>query len=101
MHIEDMTTEQWELSVGENLKQLRLLRNIDQRTLAMRAGISTRALQRLENGEGSTLFTLIRVVRSLDRESWLFTIAPIASINPLTAVRHCKRRQRARSGRDK
>ena len=63
------TLAELETTLGANLKQLRLSRNTDQRTLAEQAGVSTRALQSLENGEGSSLQTLVKVVRALGRES--------------------------------
>lgn len=88
------TLEELEVLLGEHLRNLRLNRNIDQKTLSARAGISCRALQNLEAGSGSTIKTLIAVVRSLDREDWLDGIAP-ATINPLTMLRAGGQRQRA------
>ncbi len=86
--------EELEEQVGENLKQLRLHKNIDRKTLCERAGVSLNALRHLEAGHG-TLKTLIRVVRALDRQEWLLGIAPTASINPLHRVRGQSVRQRA------
>lgn len=88
------TLEELEVLLGEHLRHLRLNRNIDQKTLSARAGISCRALQSLEAGAGSTIKTLIAVVRSLGREDWLDGIAP-ATINPLTMLRTGGQRQRA------
>lgn len=88
------TLEELEALLGEHLRNLRLHRNIDQKTLAARAGVSCRALQNLEAGAGSSVKTLLSVVRSLDREDWLEGIAP-ATINPLTMLKSCKPRQRA------
>ena len=82
--------------LGENLKAMRLMRNINQVTLAARAGISVSAVKGLENGRGATVKTLVRVVRALDRQQWLANVAPMASINPLTLVRNGAQRQRAR-----
>jgi transcriptional regulator with XRE-family HTH domain len=64
--------------------------------LAERAGVSLRALQSLENGEGSSLSTLVQVLRALGREDWLKTIAPVATVNPMNTVRRAEPRQRAR-----
>ena len=86
-----------EARLGASLRRLRLDRNLEQATLAHRAGISLRSLQRLEVGQGSTTHTLIRVLRALDSEDWLKTIAPVPTINPLTTA---KPRQRA-AGRRK
>lgn len=89
------TPEELESALGERLKSLRLDRNIDQKTLAERAGISVRALRNLEGGQGSTLRSLVSVLRALGREDWLSTIAPVATINPLMLSRHAEPRQRA------
>lgn len=89
------TIAELEAQLGERLKALRLNQNLDQITLAERAGISVGALKNLENGSGSTLKTLVAVLRILGREEWLSTIAPIATINPLNMPRASQQRQRA------
>lgn len=89
------TLEELEYLLGEHLRNLRLIHNIDQKTLAARAGISCRALQSLEAGTGSTVKTLLSVIRALDREQWLSNLAPIPSINPLTMTKSSRPRQRA------
>lgn len=93
------TLAELEALMGEQLKKLRLNKNIDQETLAARAGISRRALQKLEAGQGSNVSTLLSVVRTLDREDWLQLLAPTATINPLTMVRAKHERLRAASPR--
>ncbi len=87
--------QQLEEQLGANIRALRLERNIDQATIASRAGVSLNALKHLESGQGSTVKTLVRVLRALGREEWIKTIAPVATINPLTMPRSAKRRQRA------
>lgn len=91
----NLTPAELEANLGDSLRALRLDRNIDQRTLAERAGISLRAVKNLEGGSGSTLKTLMAVLRALGREEWLNTIAPVASINPLMLTRNAEPRQRA------
>lgn len=91
------TLGEQELELGENLKRLRLNKNCDQKTLAARAGVSVRALRNLEAGQGSNLKTLLSVVRALGREAWLQTIAPVATINPLTITSRATKRLRATS----
>ncbi|WP_258003572.1 helix-turn-helix transcriptional regulator [Burkholderia pseudomallei] len=87
--------------MGNSLRTLRLHRNLDQATLAARAGISVRSLRNLESGNGSSLHTLIEVVRTLDRESWLELIAPVPTINPVMLTRRSIPRQRASKPRRK
>ena len=89
------TLEEWEVFLGDRLRNLRLNRNIDQRTLAARAGISVRALQNLESGSGSALKTFLSVVRSLGQTEWLVSMASVPTINPVTMPKSNRQRQRA------
>lgn len=90
-----LTPKEMEAEIGGYLRTYRIHRNIDQATLSERAGISVRALRNLEAGNGSSLRTLCRVLKSLGREGWLDVIAPVASINPLMLTRQATPRQRA------
>jgi transcriptional regulator with XRE-family HTH domain len=87
--------EELERQLGENLKQLRLQQNRDRESLCAQAGISVNALRHLENGQGVTLKTLIRVIKALNRQDWLLGIAPQVSINPLHMPKSLAVRQRA------
>ena len=89
-----------EAQLGAHLRALRLDRNLEQTTLAQRAGVSLTALKRLESGRGSTTHTLMSILRALGREDWLKTIAPVATINPLTMPKSAEPRRRA-TGRRK
>lgn len=89
------TIAEQEAQLGERLRALRLNQNLDQITVAERAGISVGALKNLEGGAGSTIKTLVAVLRILGREEWLLTIAPIATIDPLNMPRASQQRQRA------
>jgi transcriptional regulator with XRE-family HTH domain len=90
-----LTPQQLEAELGNKLKVLRLSGNLDQKTLAERAGVSLRALRNLEGGQGSTVKTLVSVLRALGRQDWLQSIAPVATINPLMLTPHAQPRQRA------
>jgi transcriptional regulator with XRE-family HTH domain len=92
------TVEEWESDLGEQMRALRLRANIDQITLAERAGISLTAIKNLESGKGASLKTLIKALRALDRADWLSTLAPPVSISPLQMLKAKPTRQRA-SGR--
>jgi transcriptional regulator with XRE-family HTH domain len=89
--------EELTLAVGENIRSLRLQKNLTQQALAAQAGVSMTALRHLESGQGATLATLIRIVRALDKQEWLESLAPRASINPLHMVQSHSARQRART----
>lgn len=96
-----MTVDEMEADLGEKLKRLRLNKNLDQKILATRAGVSVRALRNLEGGAGTTVKTLLSVVRALGRETWLDTVAPIATVNPLTLTSRAAMRQRATTSRNR
>ena len=92
------TTEEWEARIGRQIRAERLRRGIDQASLASAANISTPSLSALENGAGSRLSTLVKVVRALGREAWLDDLAPETEISPLALLRDKNRtatRQRA------
>lgn len=89
--------EELALAIGENIRALRLQKNLTQDALAAQAGVSKTALRHLECGQGANLATLIRVVRALDKQEWLQSLAPRITINPLHMARTRAARQRARA----
>lgn len=88
--------EELALAVGEDIRSLRLQKNLTQPSLAAQAGVSMTALRNLESGEGANLFTLIRVIRALGKQEWLQALAPRVTINPLHMLSSSTARQRAR-----
>jgi transcriptional regulator with XRE-family HTH domain len=60
-----VNSQELEQQLGERLRQLRLLKNIDQVTLAEQAGVSLNALKHLESGKGARVASLIKVLRAL------------------------------------
>lgn len=91
-----LTPEELASEIGENIRALRLLKNVPQKSLAVQAGVSQTALRHLEAGQGANLMTFVRVVRALDKDEWLQSLAPRVTINPLHMVRGSGTRQRAR-----
>lgn len=87
--------EEMEWRLGRELKRYRLQLNEEQRSLAQRAGVSVRALGNLENGVGSSLTTLVRVVIALGGEDWLDSLVPHAA-QEARPSRRSALRQRAR-----
>ena len=86
-------------SLGEQLRSLRIAKNLDQRTTAEKAGLSEKALRNLEAGRGSTVESLLRVVRALDSLEGIEMLAPKPSVNPLALLRSKKARRRVRHPR--
>lgn len=82
-----LTSDEWEQSLGEQLRRARLGQDLDQQQLADRAAVSIGALRNLERGSGSTLRTLVRVARALGREDWLGSFAPAVGVSPIEVYR--------------
>ena len=90
-------TEQIEAELGRQLEQLRLGKNISQAMLAREAGVSRRTITNLENGGGTSLDTLVRVMRALGVADRLAALLPDPAVRPIERVRmQGKQRQRAR-----
>lgn len=88
-------SKDWEIELGQHLRDLRLRQNIDQRLLAERAGVALNAVKNLEAGKGSTVSSLVKVLRALGRADWLNTLAPTVSVSPMQMLRSKSFRQRA------
>jgi hypothetical protein len=88
--------QELQTQLGEQLLALRLSKNLDQITTAEKAGISEKALRNLEAGRGSTVESLLRVLKALDSLDGLELLAPKPSVSPLALLRSSKTRQRVR-----
>lgn len=85
------STEEWEVELGKEIRRLRISQNRTQRDLAETANISLSALKNLETGGGSSIRTLILVIRALERSEWLTLLAPPEpSISPMKLLRERK-----------
>jgi transcriptional regulator with XRE-family HTH domain len=80
------TVEEWEEHVGSQIRATRIAANLDQADLAEHADVSVGAVKSLESGRGSTLKTIIKVVRALERTDWLESLAPPITISPLAML---------------
>lgn len=90
-----ITQEDWEIELGRQVRTLRLRQNIDQRELADRGGMSLNAIKHLEGGGGTTLRSFVKVLRALNRDEWLGTLAPEVSISPVQMLKIRAPRKRA------
>jgi transcriptional regulator with XRE-family HTH domain len=72
----DLTTIEWEARIGAQSRAVRIAAGLTQAELARSASISETSVRSLERGTGSTLATLIAVLRVLDREEWLDQLDP-------------------------
>jgi transcriptional regulator with XRE-family HTH domain len=85
--------------LGRRMRQLRLSRNLDQRTVADKAGVARAALQNLEAGRGSSVQTLLRTLKALNYLEGIEILAPQPTVNPLALLRTHKPPQRVRRSR--
>lgn len=90
-----ITPDEWEAELGRQVRALRLRQNINQRELAERAGIALNAVKHLESGQGATVSSMVKVLRSLNRIEWLHALAPTVSISPVQMLRAKTPRRRA------
>ena len=67
---------------------------------AERLGISVGTVSRIENGSGSSLETLIRLIQLYGKEQWLESIAPQATISPIQQFQLGHQRQRVRERKE-
>src|SRR5262252_7681332 len=93
------TLEELQSELGRRLQQLRLSRNLDQRTAAAKAGITRSALQNLEAGRGSSVKTLIRTLKALNYLEGIEILAPEPTVNPLAMLKTKRLPERARRPR--
>ena len=91
--------QELQTELGRRIQQLRLSRNIDQRTLSEKAGIARAALQNLEAGRGSSVQTLLRVLKALNYLEGIEALAPQPTVNPLLLMKTKAPPQRARHPR--
>ena len=78
-----MTVDEALRETGRRLAQIRLSRNITQRELAQRAGISKRSLERLENGAtGLRIDVFFAVCGALGLMSGFETVVPEVQLSP-------------------
>lgn len=85
--------------LGKRLKSNRISRNFSQIDLATRAGVSLKTLRNLEHGDGSSVETLIRILKALDATHTLDLIAPEPTVSPMAILKSPKPRQRVRHSR--
>jgi len=85
------STIEWERYLGEQFRAMRIRAGVEQAVLAERADVSTGAIKNLESGKGSSLKTMIKIVRCLGRTDWLESLAPQVSVSPMQMLATARR----------
>ncbi len=94
---ERQTSEELEQHLAEQVRRLRLQQGLTQLELAGVCGLSLGAIRGLEAGSGSSLKTLILVVRHLGMQDWLNHLAPAIRVNPMDLMRATTKTERQRA----
>ena len=84
--------------IGDRLKQARLQRNVTQATLSALTGVSRRTVQKTEEGDVSTLKTLIALLRGLGLLDQLNLLMPETPLSPIQLVKLYGKVRRRASG---
>lgn len=90
------STEEWEMYIGHQFRALRIRAGVDQLTLAAHANTSIGAIKNLEHGKGSSLRTIIKVVRALNCTDWLEALTPTITVSPMQMLK-TKRNESSRT----
>jgi len=91
-----VTIGELEVILGEQLRAARIAADLDQARLAGLADVSIGALSNIERGKGSSLKTLVAVVRALGRTDWIETLAPAVTVSPMQMLRAKQKTPRKR-----
>jgi transcriptional regulator with XRE-family HTH domain len=97
MGIAELSDKATLMLLGSRVQRERLNRNLTQAELAERAGVGTRTVRYLEAGRQTTVETLIRILRALDKLDALDGFLPEPGLSPLQLAK-LKGRERKRAG---
>ncbi|MEQ8212171.1 MAG: helix-turn-helix transcriptional regulator [Lacipirellulaceae bacterium] len=101
MNIEKLSDDAILQEIGERLKRARLNRNLTQQSLASKAGIGRRTLQKAEDGQVTTLETLVAILRGLGLISELNSFLPETPLSPVQLVKLQGKTRKRASGKRK
>lgn len=85
--LHQLTNLQIEKELGHRLKQRRLELNLSQAEVAEKSGLGRRTITAIENGEGSTMGTLIALLRALQALHHLDQFLPDPGPSPLMLLK--------------
>ncbi len=87
LKVNELSSDEWELIIGDQFRALRIRADLEQTELAALASISVGALKNLEGGKGSSLKTMVKVARVLGQTDWLNALAPKVSVSPMQLLK--------------
>lgn len=90
-----------EIEIGKQVRFLRIENDMDQVQLAQAAGISLGAIKNIENGNGSSVKTLVSVAKALKATAWFSMLAPMGAYSLSTEPKETPGEDRQRVFRTK
>jgi transcriptional regulator with XRE-family HTH domain len=90
--------------LGQEIKRMRLERNLSQSDIAQHTGLDRSTVQRLEGGRAATLLTVVQVLRALDRLDLLDPWVQERKATPMMLLEQeeaYQRQKRKRAGRQR
>ena len=87
-----LTDTDIQLRLAEKIRTLRLQQNYSQQELADRSGVSVSTIIRTENGETTSVITLVRLLRQLGK---LEVLLPLLEDEPLSPTEYYRLKQAA------
>lgn len=101
MNISDYNDSEVLSLIGNRIRLERLNQNITQENIALNAGVGLIVMKRLESGEGCTLSSLIRILRTLGKLDQLDLFIPEPGISPLQLSKLSGKQRQKATGRHK
>jgi putative transcriptional regulator len=99
MNLEAMSDKAILAEIGQRVQLERLNRDLAQDELARKAGVSRRALQKLEAGQACNLASLLKLLRAFGKLDTLDTFLPPRGISPIQLAKLKGRERQRASGR--
>ena len=82
-----------ETEIGGTIRRLRIRKGLSLEDVAERASLSPVSVRSLELGRGSTLSTMLKVLKAIDETSFLVDWAEKSNeISPMQALKNSKRK---------
>lgn len=81
-----------EKMIGETIRRLRIRKKLPLEDIAAKASLSPISVRALELGRGSTLSTMLKVLKAIDETGFLFDWAEKSNeISPMQALRNARK----------
>lgn len=88
MSLEFLTFPELAQELGDRARSFRIRQRLEQTEVAERAGVSDRTVRNLEQGRGSSVETLLRVMKALGSLEGLDQLfPPAATVDPLALLK--------------